>query len=109
MVTRKSAKAGALAKQTQLDDKRYCAIVFIGGGSSWAWGAGPPDEVAKRAAKLAKSDWSALFKFEKKQPFRVVVFDMKDHSGWYADAPGQVKSRDTNERLTPVATVNVTV
>jgi len=101
-MARKQAKAEAL------DNRRFCGIVFIGGGSSWMWGA-TQDEVSTGAAKLAKSDWSALFKFEKKQPFRVFVFDMEKHSGWYADAPGVVKSLDTNERLTPVAIVNVTV
>lgn len=78
--------------------KDYCGIIFIGGGSSWAWGP-TPEAAAKTAARICKSDWKVHFKFEKRQEFTVNVYDMREHSGWYADHSG-VYAHGTNTRLT---------
>lgn len=85
----------------------YCGIVFIGGGSSHAWAA-TPEAAAQQAAKTCKQDWSGLFKFKKRQEFKVCVYDMRKHSGWYADHSG-VYSSDTNKKLPLLELKKVTV
>jgi len=90
---------------TKVDPKHYCGIVFIGGGSSWCY-APTIDGAAQKAARQCRADWSSLFKFEKKQPFTVNVYDMTEHSGWHASAEG-VFAQGTNIRLTPAAKVVV--
>lgn len=87
------------AAQAVADPKRYCAIVFIGCGSSWLWG-GDPDEVVRGAARIAKSDWSTLYKFKRRHEFTVCLVDMAGREGWYA-TDGAIYDRDTKERLTP--------
>jgi hypothetical protein len=68
-------------------EKDYCGIVFICGGSSWAW-ASTPEDAAIKAAKCAKRDWKAYFKFKRQQDFNVVVLDMRNRNGWFADHRG---------------------
>lgn len=75
--------------------KEYCGIVFIGGGSSWAW-ADTPEKAAKNAAKQCKKDWGRYFEFT--EPINVNVYDMRDHDGWEADHRGVVDST-TGEKL----------
>lgn len=70
-----------------MSSKRYCGIVFIGGGSSWAW-ADTPEKAAAAAAKQCKKDWGRYYAFQDK--IKVNVFDMKDHEGWEADERGVV-------------------
>ena len=89
------------------DPKRYCGIVFIGGGSSWFYAA-TIDEAAKKAAIQCKQDWKSLFKFEKKQELNVVVVEMTDHSGWYSNGDG-VRSSDTKQIIKPTKVVKVVV
>lgn len=89
------------------DQKRYCGIVFIGGGSSWAW-APTPEEAAEGAARIAKSDWKQLFKFKRKQPFKVCIYDMLNREGWYATDAG-VFDQQTKERLTMLRCDTITV
>lgn len=89
------------------DPKRFCAIVFIGLGSSWMWGA-DPGTAAKKAAKFAKEDWGRLYKFERKQEFAVHVYDMADHDGWHA-AGGVVRDSKTNEPIEIHSVHHVTV
>jgi len=78
-------------------ETRFCGIVFIGGGSSWAWGT-TPEEASLKAAKLCKRDWKSYFKFKRKQEFNVSIYDMTKHEGWYADYRG-VFDTDTNEQI----------
>ena len=50
-------------------------IITIGGGASWYQS---DDEIkcAFKCAKICKSDWKHLFKFEKKHQFPVNLFDL---------------------------------
>lgn len=95
----------AKAAQAVIDPKRYCAIVFIGGGSSWHYAADIA-HAATQAARQCKRDWGGVFKFDKKQKFNVVVFDMAEHSGWFSNGDG-VRSMTTKEVMTPVAKIEV--
>lgn len=85
----------------------FCGIVFIGGGSSWAY-SGSIEEAAKLAAKIAKKDWKSIFKFKRKQEFTVNVYDCTNTNGWYADYRGVFKS-GTQDPLPFVEQVKVTV
>lgn len=67
------------------DPKRYCGIVFIGGGSSWLYGP-KVEGLAVKAAKLAKEDWGGIFKFDKRQKLNVVIVDTLGYDGWFANA-----------------------
>ena len=87
--------------------KDFCGIVFIGGGSSWAY-AGSPKEAAQLAGKCCKADWKSLFKFAAKQNFTVNVFDMKTRKGWYADHRGVFDST-TKKRIPVLEVVAVVV
>jgi hypothetical protein len=78
--------------------KDYCGIVFIGaGGSAWAWAA-TPEEAAQQAAKECKRSWKHFYKFKRKQEFKVCIYDMTQHEGWYADYRG-VFDQDTKELI----------
>lgn len=87
-------------------DKDFCAIVFIGGGSSWAW-APSKEEAATKAAKQCKRDWKTLYQFKRKHEFKVCVYDMKDHDGWYADYRGVFDSK-TKQEIPLLEVVEVT-
>ena len=89
-----------------MKSKRFCGIVFIGGGSSWAY-AESPDKAAAAAAKTCKKDWKTLFEFEFKQELKVCVYDMKQHEGWYADHSG-VFDQDTHEKIPMLEVMTVT-
>lgn len=90
-----------------MTDKDYCGIVFIATGSSWAW-AKTPEEAAINAAKQAKRDWKTYFKFKRKEEFKVCLYDMKDHEGWYADHRG-VFDTDTKAEIPLLRVDTVTV
>lgn len=87
--------------------KDYCGIIFIGGGSSFAWGASP-EEAAKIAAKTCKQDWKSLFKFKRRQEFSVNIYDTRKSDGWWADSSG-VYDTKTKERLPYVKTIKIEV
>lgn len=87
--------------------KDYCGIVFIGGGSSWAW-ADTKEAAALNAAKQCKKDWKSLYDFKKEQEFKVCVYAMKDREGWYADYRGVMDDK-THEVIPILAVVTVTV
>ena len=78
---------------------RYCGIVFIAGGSSWAW-AVTPEEAAIKAAKCCRKDWGRMYKIPKGE-LDVNIYDMKYHDGWDATGEG-VFSTTTNEKLEPI-------
>lgn len=63
----------------------YLAIIFIGGGSSWA-----REETAFEAIKNAKAHceetWGTMFTFS--EPARINVYDATGVEGWYADDHG---------------------
>lgn len=86
----------------------YCGIVFIGGGSSWAYGS-TPDEAAKKAAKICKADWGRHFDIKRGQKMPVNVYDMKKHDGWVADTMHGVIDPDTKERIERVDVITVTI
>lgn len=88
--------------------KDYCGIIFIGGGSSYAWAA-TPEEAAKIAAKTCKSDWSSLFKFKRRHEFSVNVYDMRKHDGWAADTINGVYDTKTKEPLKVLKVIKVEV
>lgn len=91
-----------------VDKRRYCGIVFIGHGSSYCYAA-TEQEAAEGAAKFAKADWSKVYQFKRRDTLVVLVYDMKDHTGWYADTPGVVKSHNSGQEMEPVRRVKVTV
>lgn len=80
----------------------YCGIIFIGGGSSWAWGSSPED-CAKAAAKQCRKDWGKYFDIPAGK-IKVNVYDMRSSEGWEADDRGVVDST-TGEKLTRVALI----
>lgn len=83
-------------------NKDYCGIVFIGGGSSWAWGA-TPEDCAKSAAKQCRNDWGRYFDIPAGK-IKVNVYDMRGRDGWEADDRGVVDS-STGEKLLRVALI----
>lgn len=85
----------------------YCGIVFIGGGSSWSYAA-TPEDAAEKAAKRCKRDWKHMYKFKRKQPFVLNVYDTKEVDGWYADYEG-VFDKETNEKVPLVGRYDVEV
>ena len=90
------------------NSKDYCGIVFIGSsGASWEY-ASTPEEAAKRAAKRTKTDWKSLFEFKPKHELKVVLLDMKNHDGWYADHRGIFDS-DTHKMIEPIGVKSVVV
>ena len=74
----------------------YCGIVFVGGGSSWAYNP-DKDEAVKKAVKQAKRDWKDLHSFG--ETIKVVLIDMTNRNGWYADHSG-IFDHDTNQEIT---------
>ena len=72
-----------------MTNKDYCGIVFIGGGSAWAW-AGSPEDAAKAAAKQCRKDWGRYYDLKGK--VKVNIYDMRKHEGWEADERGVVDS-----------------
>lgn len=67
----------------------YLAIVIVGpGGSTFARGKGTPQELAKRCAKLARSDWSGLFKIPEDHEWKINLYDMTGIDGAYWDDSG---------------------
>jgi glycerate-2-kinase len=92
------------------DPKRYCAIVFIGGGSSWVYGP-KVEGLAVKAGKQAKADWKSLFQMKKKQEFNVVLIDTLGFDGWIAHS-GKIlgTTRDSEPvELQPLKVETVTV
>ena len=81
----------------------YCGIVFVGGGSSWAYNS-DRDEAVKRAVKQAKRDWKDYHSFGK--TIKVVLIDMTNRNGWYADHSGIFES-ETKEEITDFEVVTV--
>jgi len=65
---------------------KYLAIIWIGGGSSWATGLVDID-TAVSAVKYMKQDWSHLFKFKKKDAYPVNVYNVENggDEGWWSD------------------------
>lgn len=87
--------------------REFCGIVFIGGGTSWAY-ADTKADAAIAAAKRAKSDWKSMFTFKKTEMFKVNIFDTANSDGWYADYRG-VFDDTTKEPLPLVEVMEVTV
>lgn len=81
----------------------YCGIVFVGGGSSWAYNSNR-DEAVKRAVKQAKRDWKDYHSFG--ETIKVVLIDMTNRNGWYADYSGIFES-ETQEEITDFEVVTV--
>lgn len=79
-----------------MDSKRYCGIVFIGAGSSWAYAA-TPVKAAQDAARIARQDW----KVKDGQRLGVLVYDLEGHDGWYA-VGCQVHATPSKKKLEPV-------
>jgi len=74
-------------------------IINIGGGASWYQS---DDEIkcAFKCAKICKSDWKHLFKFEKKHQFPVNLFDLtKAKKGWRQNLNGRVYCDETKNEL----------
>lgn len=65
----------------------FCGIVFINGGSSWAY-ADTPETAATKAALQCKRDWSTLIDFSQSRELKVCIYEMTNHDGWYADHNG---------------------
>jgi hypothetical protein len=81
----------------------YCGIVFVGGGSSWAYNS-DRDEAVKRSVKQAKRDWKDYHSFG--ETIKVVLIDMTNRNGWYADHSG-IFEYETKEEITDFEVVTV--
>lgn len=90
-----------------MGSKDLCAIVFIGGGSSWAWG-GDKTEAANRAVRICRSDWKHLYKFKKGATVAVTILDMKNRNGWYADHRG-IFDDTTHKQIQPMEIIKITL
>ena len=78
--------------------KNYCGIIFIGSGSSWAWGA-TPEEAVEKTAKTCRVDWQ----IPKEYILNVNILDMRERDGWEATTDG-IFDTDTGERI-PIMSV----
>jgi len=68
-----------------MSDLKYLAIIFLGGGSSWAY-APTIKKAADDAARILARDWGHLFNFE--GPVPVNVYNVEDYDGHYSDHRG---------------------
>lgn len=82
---------------TEIQCRSFCAIIFVGAGSTWCYDEDPV-KAAKTAAKLCKKDWGRYFVFDGKQKVDAVVIDMTERNGWYASM-GEIRDSDTHERI----------
>lgn len=78
-------------------DKKYCGVICLGGGASWSYGKNL-DEVSIKAAKQCKQDWKYYFDRNKKQSFKVNIFDITDVDNWVIDRSG-VFDVEKNEKV----------
>ncbi len=69
----------------------FLAIIFIGCGSSWAYGSSA-DEAATSAASILVRDWSSLYTFKDEVP--VNIFDVEDYDGFHATLQGVFGTKD---------------
>lgn len=97
----------AAKKAKAVDDKKYCAIIFIGGGSTWHYGA-TPEQAAKQAAKLCQRDWGNYYEFNKGSVIKANIIDMTNRSGWVADYQG-IFDTATNEKIPTHSVIDITV
>ena len=86
-----------------MNGKNYCGIVFVGGGSSWAYNSNK-EEAVKRAVKQVKKDWKDLHSFG--DTIKVVLIDMTNRNGWYADHNG-IFEYDTKKEITDFEVLTV--
>lgn len=86
------------------EDKLYCGVILIGGGSSW--GCGPtPQEAADRAAKFCRQDWGKMFDLKGKE-LAVNILDMRKRDGWVCDHRG-FRDSDTDEQIDVMEVIRV--
>lgn len=77
-----------------------------GGGGSYARGTeADPVTVARRCVKIARADWSRLFKIPENHEWSVHVVDMTGHDNARFGPDGAFDA-DTDERLT-VETIKI--
>ena len=69
----------------------FLAIIFIGCGSSWAYGSSA-DEAATSAASILVRDWSSLYSFKDEVP--VNIFNVEDYDGFHATHQGVFGTKD---------------
>lgn len=81
----------------------YLAIIFIGGGSSWAR-KDTAFEAIKNVKAHCEDDWGRLFSFSETEPARINVYDATGVEGWYADDHG-VFNAETNDKIPYLYTV----
>ena len=81
----------------------YLAIIFFGGGSSWAR-QDTAFEAIKNVKAHCEDDWGRLFSFSETEPARINVYDATGVEGWYADDHG-VFNGETNEKIPYLYTV----
>ena len=75
-------------KEPKKEKATVVGIIFIGMGSSWYQGTDDV-KVAVKCAKICKSDWKHLFKFERDHAFPVNLYDLSNcKDGWYANHRG---------------------
>jgi|688.fasta_scaffold497351_1 hypothetical protein len=86
--------------------KQILGIIFIGAGSSW-YVDKDESTASKKCAKMCKQDWGHLFKFKRRQDFKVNLFDVTGKD-WTALYNGYVKDeKDNNIPLLKIETVVV--
>jgi hypothetical protein len=64
----------------------YLAIIYIGGGSSWARAKTGFDAI-KEAKEICERDWGSMFTFSD-EPAYIAVYDVSKTKDWYADTHG---------------------
>jgi hypothetical protein len=74
--------------------KQILGIIFIGAGSSW-YVDKDESTASKKCAKMCKQDWGHLFKFKRRQDFKVNLFDVTGKD-WTALYNGYVKDKENN-------------
>lgn len=80
----------------------YLAMIFIGGGSSWAR-QDTAFEAIKSVKALCEEDWGRLFTFGDAAS-RINVYDATGVEDWYADDDG-VFNGETKEKIPYLYTV----
>lgn len=80
----------------------YLAMIYIGGGSSWARGKTAFDAI-KDAKTTCEQDWGSIFVFSD-EPAYIAVYDATGVESWYADTHG-VTNGETKEQVPYLYTV----
>jgi hypothetical protein len=75
--------------ESKEQEKTYLGFVRISAGSSWYQGKHEPELIALKTVKVAKRDWSSLYKFKKEGEWLIAIYDVTNcKHGWQATTYG---------------------